>query len=1418
MATREEIMDIIEGSLDDILDPVQATAGTHFGERLAARIAVLDAEDPPLAAPDYVTQARFAVGTAVSEVFETNDWRTAFVGAIADGILANDTSLDPHAAVRVATTANITLSGIQTVDGILLVDGDRVLVKDQTDGTQNGVWIVHSGAWTRATDMDATGELVHGTFVAVLEGTEHQGQSWIVTTDGTIILGTTATTWELYQGSLTISAGDGLVRVGNTFNVGAGTGITVTADAVAISATYAGQTSIVTLGTVTSGVWHGSVMEPTYGGTGITVYSLGDMLYGSAPNTLSALPGNLTTTRKFLRQTGSGSASAAPVWDTLVDADLPATAVRTSTSILTTGPLTGGGTLAADRTLSISGLSGFGSANQIPGTNAGASAWEYKTLSGTTNRLTVTHSPGFVTWDISAAYAGQTSIITLGTVTTGVWHGTPIELVYGGTGLSSYVLGDMLYASNTTTLARLAGNTTTGRRFLGQTGTGAASAAPVWDTLINADIPTALSGKTYNGLTLTAAAVGFTIAGGTTSKTLTVSLDADVSGTNTGDQYTALAGLSVVGRAASSSGAGVAITATTASGAALRESGGVIGWGTLATAAYGTASVTYAKVQDVAGLSVFGRASSTSGVGADITAGTDGFVLRRSGTAIGFGTIGDASITSLAWSKLTGVPSTISGIGITDAVPTSRLISTTAPLAGGGALTADLTLSITTNGIGDTLLRQSAGLSVIGRTSSTLGNVADIVAGTDGFILRRSGTALAFGQIVAAGITDGTITLAKNAAIAAATILGNNTAGAVSPIALTASQARTVLGLGTADSPTFTGATVSGLTAGRVVYTGTGGVLQASASFTYNGTNLVVASDMATSLILVNGGTPMVQMAATGITHIQLNSAGTHYGTIQNDSGNTWSLGYKTVSGTSLGTVALTWNNAGAVTVAGAFSAQGGLVRTSGNGVSGTATNRGLLIIGNSSAAQIQVDTEEIQAMNNATPTDLYLNYRGGNTILNGAGTGSVAIGFESGPIGNLDVRTGSSLNVLAAFGGTTALNSVYPGYIYFSAINTINFGYSVNGTAEGWINYRGYQNGTTQFRDLNIADGKNTGYVYFKGSQRAVIINNGQLSDGVGNLQVNGKAGASYFYNNYQYTDATYNAEASGTAYFNGRNGATSLVELHPLYNYLVRPLALGDSITPSEVLHLYKPNAGNYVRIERSSNSYEAGIYIATAGASSAYIYMDNLSPSHLNFQMAGESDTAPRMRFRGDNSNIEIGLNGGNMYSYQPIWVQVGGFTLRVGESSAASIGFASDVAIDFAPNNSYTARFLNGCLSLGGNPLSASGVTPTSALYLQGALAGPYSRRITAGGIGIYDMFINIEASGVYTLPAANSCFGRVYFFTKQISTGTGTIAALGSDVIQFAGSTFASLGLAAAGSAIILVSNGSNKWIAFNYNN
>src|SRR5687768_7896064 len=76
---------------------------------------------------------------------------------------------------RVATTANITLSATQTIDDVAVVAGDRVLVKDQTDTTENGIYVVDSSTWTRAKDFDGSKDVVDGTFVYVRAGTAGQG-------------------------------------------------------------------------------------------------------------------------------------------------------------------------------------------------------------------------------------------------------------------------------------------------------------------------------------------------------------------------------------------------------------------------------------------------------------------------------------------------------------------------------------------------------------------------------------------------------------------------------------------------------------------------------------------------------------------------------------------------------------------------------------------------------------------------------------------------------------------------------------------------------------------------------------------------------------------------------------------------------------------------------------------------------------------------------------------------------------------------------------------------------------------------------------------------------------------------------------------------------------------------------------------
>ncbi len=143
-------------------------------------------------------------------------------------------------------------------------------------------------------------------------------------------------------------------------------------------------------------------------------------------------------------------------------------------------------------------------------------------------------------------------------------------------------------------------------------------------------------------------------------------------------------------------------------------------------------AITNAKLRDSVGLSVIGRASNSSGDPADIAAASDGQVLRRSGTEIGFGDVPQSSVTGLSTS-------------LTGKAATTTTIDTTAPLTGGGDLSANRTFAIAANGIDNTLIRDSAALSVIGRATNSSGDPADIAAGTDGDVLRRSGTALAFG-------------------------------------------------------------------------------------------------------------------------------------------------------------------------------------------------------------------------------------------------------------------------------------------------------------------------------------------------------------------------------------------------------------------------------------------------------------------------------------------------------------------------------------------------------------------------------------------------------------------------------------------------------------------------------------------------
>jgi phage-related tail fiber protein len=140
--------------------------------------------------------------------------------------------------VRAATTANGTLASAfqnaAVIDGVTLATGDRILIKDQSTGGENGIYTVNaSGAPTRATDADSAADILQAA-AWVQEGTANADTAWVNTTNAPITLGTTATVWVQFTGLGDITPGTGLTKTGATLNVIAGTGMVANADDIAV--------------------------------------------------------------------------------------------------------------------------------------------------------------------------------------------------------------------------------------------------------------------------------------------------------------------------------------------------------------------------------------------------------------------------------------------------------------------------------------------------------------------------------------------------------------------------------------------------------------------------------------------------------------------------------------------------------------------------------------------------------------------------------------------------------------------------------------------------------------------------------------------------------------------------------------------------------------------------------------------------------------------------------------------------------------------------------------------------------------------------------------------------------------------------------------------------------------------------------
>jgi hypothetical protein len=216
----------------------------------------------------------------------------AYVDSVAEG-------LHIHESARAATTANVNLANAlengDTLDGVTLATNDRVLVKNQTTTSENGIYVVQaSGQPTRATDFDTASEVDSGDFIFVYAGTVNAGTGW-VQTNRPATIGTDPIVFTQFSGAGTYIGGAGLTLDGNTFNVGAGTGIQVNADTIentgvlSITGTANQISATASTGAITlSGPQDlHSGATPSFSGVTVGSVTLTDALLGTATATAS---------------------------------------------------------------------------------------------------------------------------------------------------------------------------------------------------------------------------------------------------------------------------------------------------------------------------------------------------------------------------------------------------------------------------------------------------------------------------------------------------------------------------------------------------------------------------------------------------------------------------------------------------------------------------------------------------------------------------------------------------------------------------------------------------------------------------------------------------------------------------------------------------------------------------------------------------------------------------------------------------------------------------------------------------------------------------------------------------------------------------------------------------------------------------
>ena len=186
-----------------------SAAAPTFSALVAADLLKLNEFTAPDGAVSLNSQKITSLATPVAD---TDAATKAYVDSTAEG-------LDVKDSVKIATTANITLSGTQTIDGVAISADERVLVKDQSTASQNGIYLCKSGGWARADDMAAGGDAA-GAFTFVEQGSTLADTGFVCSTNkGSAVVGTNNLAFTQFSSAGVTSAGDGLDRTGNVYSV-----------------------------------------------------------------------------------------------------------------------------------------------------------------------------------------------------------------------------------------------------------------------------------------------------------------------------------------------------------------------------------------------------------------------------------------------------------------------------------------------------------------------------------------------------------------------------------------------------------------------------------------------------------------------------------------------------------------------------------------------------------------------------------------------------------------------------------------------------------------------------------------------------------------------------------------------------------------------------------------------------------------------------------------------------------------------------------------------------------------------------------------------------------------------------------------------------------------------------------------------